>query len=181
LKKLEIGGGEHPLEGYEQMNAAWGLKPLLFDSNIFDEIYSSHCIEHVPWFQIPDAISEAYRILKPGGFLEIHTVNFNYLVQCYLQGNAGDKWNARGHNPEMDAFKWINSRIFSVGPDDNWHKAVLTKPYLEKLFTDAGFTNLKHLKEPRGAQKHGPISFGIKGTKQVVGSKTEHTSEERKE
>lgn len=51
------------------------LKELAFPGNTFDVVFLSHVIEHVP-FPI-DALSEYYRILKPGGYLIAITPNAN--------------------------------------------------------------------------------------------------------
>ena len=168
MRLLEIGGGEHPVEGYEQINEGWGFKPLPFEDGTFERVYSSHCIEHVPWWLTKFAIAEVYRVLKPAGVFEVHTVDFAYLVGCYQKGAVGDKWGARGRNKEMHLMRWIASRVFSVAEtpaDPNWHRAIFDYPYLEELFKWAGFVGMIAVKAPMGPMKHGPINVGIKGVK----------------
>lgn len=164
-RKLEIGGGDYPLEGFEQLNKDWGHKKLLFDDNTFDEVYTSHCIEHVPWNLVEFALSEAIRVLSKGGIIEIHTVNFRYLVDCYLKGEAGDTWQARGANKNLDPFMWLNSRIFSVMPVDNLHMSVLDKPYLISILEKFGIKEIQEIHRGRGIANHGKINMGFKGVK----------------
>lgn len=38
------------------------------DIGTFDVVYSSHCLEHLHWLDAEKALSEFYRVLKPGGF-----------------------------------------------------------------------------------------------------------------
>ncbi len=167
-RMLEIGGGDHPVEGYEQINEGWGFKPLPFPDETFDEVYSAHTIEHVPWWLTEAAIAEARRVLKTGGQLEIHTVDFAYLVNCWMERRVGDKWAARGKNTEMHPMRWVASRIFSVAEtmdDPNWHRAIFDYPYLEELLTMGGFVAVRLEERLKGPMRHGPINIGIVGVK----------------
>lgn len=168
MRRLEIGGDPHPLEGFEQLpeEDLWGWGPLPFKSRTIVEVYASHVLEHVPWNLVPFAMSEAFRVLVPGGFLEIHTVNLAYLADCYRKGIAGDQWEARGENPGLHPLRWFCSRLYSIDTKPggrNWHLATFDRPYLMELFTGAGFVNLESVKEPRGREKHGPINLGMRG------------------
>lgn len=166
MRKLEIGGRPNPVPGYEQLHedVRWGGDRLPYDDESFDEVYASHVIEHVPWFRVEYAILEACRVLRRGGTIEIHTVDFGYLVECYLRGRAGDQWQARGHNPDLHPFRWIASRIFSVGPGDNWHLGIFDRAYLTELLDAAGFGELESVDHPKGPN-HGPMNLGIRGRK----------------
>ena len=175
--RIEIGGGRCPLPGYTQYGypgdgaeheCRWGYERLPIPDFHADEVYASHVIEHIPWWDSGYAISDVYRILKMGGALELHTVNFEYLVQQYLKGAAADQWQARGKNPHLHPFLSIASRIFCVGdmPEDpNWHRAVFDRPHLTSLFERAGFTGITYPIAPKGKEKHGPINMGIRGMK----------------
>lgn len=71
---------------------------LEFNDTLFDVIYMTDVVEHLCDSNLKKAISEAYRVLKPGGKLIIHTlptVNFKlygqYLTKYYL-ALQGRKW-----------------------------------------------------------------------------------------
>lgn len=85
LKKLNIGSGERPMEGY--VNVDWqdassvdvvhdlNQLPYPFEDNSIDEIYISHVLEHLdrPFF----VMKEFHRILKNGGVLHIKVPHFS--------------------------------------------------------------------------------------------------------
>jgi len=169
-RRLEIGGHPAPVPGFEQLPAGvrWGTDRLPYPDGTFAEVYSSHVIEHVPWWLTQAAITEAVRVLEPGGLLEIHTVDFGYLVRCYQARDAGDGWQARGKNPHLHPIRWLASRLYSVDEDlggDNWHRAVFDWPYLVELLSGAGLAGIDRAWEPRGREKHGAINIGIRGRK----------------
>src|SRR5688572_19487584 len=92
MRCLEIGPGPIRLPGFETLNViktpvtdhVGDAQRPPFPNNSFDVVYSSHCIEHVEWFQVEDTIREWVRILKPGGLLEVHTVNGYNLLKALI-------------------------------------------------------------------------------------------------
>jgi len=180
MRKLEIGGGRNAVAGYETLDynnsatytSVWGEDGLPFDDNTFGEVYSAHTIEHVPWYNIDYALAEAYRVLKHGGVIEIHTPDLDYLIDCYKKGITGDGWNARGRNKQMDPFVWFNSRLFNL-PDGtqglcspNWHRSTFNFAFLKKSLEKAGFKNVVRLKGlPKGKMPRSIINMGIKAVK----------------
>ena len=38
------------------------------DIGPFDAVYSSHSLEHLAPYEVPDALANFYRVLKPGGY-----------------------------------------------------------------------------------------------------------------
>lgn len=171
MRKLEIGGGGTPAgDGYEQVDVEvrWGYQPLPYEDGAFDEVYAAHVIEHVPWFLTRTAIADAVRVLKPGGVLEIHTVDFRKIVGAYQARRALDGWNARGRNPEVHPMRWMTARLFCLDDDPGgpmWHKALFDFDYLHELFCEAGLVRIGEAKLPKGPEKHGVINVGIRGVK----------------
>lgn len=173
---LEIGPGPSRLGddwitldsiGAPDYLAEWGTDKLPFADNWFDIVYASHVLEHVPWTKTLAALGEAYRVLRPGGTLEIWVPDFEYLVKCYLNGTLGDDW--RHENPDNDPMVWLNGRVFTYGgplglADPNWHRALFDRWYLGQCLTQAGFRSIDFLKKPRG-HDHGPINLGMSGIK----------------
>ncbi len=65
---------------------AGGATRLLFSDNYFDEVFSADFFEHITHEQKIKVISEAYRVLKPGGVFVIKTPNLDYLkVSLFLK------------------------------------------------------------------------------------------------
>jgi ubiquinone/menaquinone biosynthesis C-methylase UbiE len=72
---------------------------LEFADNTFDVAYMTDIVEHLSDENLKLAVSEAYRVLKPGGVLVIHTlptVNFKlygqYLMKYYMRLRGQDWW-----------------------------------------------------------------------------------------
>ena len=172
-KKLEIGPGPKKL-GNDWITADcrpgsdylffWGIDRLPCEDGTFDLIYSSHCLEHVPWFNTKHAIAEVFRLLKPGGTFRVHVPNFAFLVECYQDRIAGDDW--RRHNPSGDPMLWLNGRIFTYGPQDpNWHRSVFDQYSLADFLREAGFINVQRIEDRPLGHDHGRIDLGMTGEK----------------
>jgi len=175
-KCLEIGPGGKGLDGFETVDvvdrksntytAIWGESPLPIEEGIYDEVYASHVLEHVPWFQTNGAICDVFRILKPGGFFEVWVPDFLYIVNCYRDGSCGDKW--RKHNSNADPMMWVNGRIFTYGPNDpNWHRACFDEAYLGRCLEAAGFVEVNRLARRQRGTSHGSIDLGMQATKPI--------------
>jgi len=170
MRILEIGPGKSRIPNADTLDitndctyrAVWGVDKLPIANNSYDLIYTSHVLEHVPWFQTKAALEEAYRILKNGGCIEIWVPNFKYIIECYIHNQYGDDWIK--YNNREYPICWVASRIFSYGPNFNWHKAIFDEDYLRFCLNNTGFTNIALLDKPR-TDSHGPINLGITGTK----------------
>lgn len=174
-RKLEIGPEKHRLgddwitldcvakEGLVDYVARWGSEALPFPNDHFDLVYASHVIEHVPWYETLTAFREVFRILRPGGTFEVHTVDFDVLVGVYFGQPPPEDWDAGGRNRPFHLMRWIASRIFSYGrpQDENWHKAIFTRDYLAECLRDCGFADVATsvLDRPRGFHSHSAINL----------------------
>lgn len=117
--KLHIGCGTNYLEGwfntdlYPNKRRA-GLNATRwfpYPDASFDYVFSEHMIEHVPYHRGYVMLSEAFRVLKPGGTLRIVTPDICFLIGLYQNEDndlhrAYTKWNAElfigdraPHNP----------------------------------------------------------------------------------
>ena len=173
--RLEIGPGAAKLgPDWTTVSAApgravdflceWGIDDLPFPDEHFDEVYSSHCIEHVSWLNAESALMEARRVLKPGGVVEIHTVDFAKLVEFYRsrtcdQDDVPHFMVALSHRL-FNYPKRVNDRACA-----NWHHSMYDREYLGWLLDRCGFMDIHDAGEPRGEEKHGVVSFGLKAVR----------------
>lgn len=173
-RKLEIGPGPKKISPEwttigdfgiaVDRRCVWGNDAIPFEDNTFDEIYSSHCLEHVPWMQVDYALLECFRVLKPGGSIEIHVPDFEYLVKCYLERRVGDSWLK--YNNTDSPTKWVSSRVFSYGPGfSNFHKSCFDFEELSRVLKLAGFSDIERVSGSLADRLHGKINLGIKGVK----------------
>jgi len=195
MRCLEIGPGNKPIPGFETYNLDAKRKTdgkdstytgdardlQIFNDETFDVVYASHIIEHIQWYQVEDTINEWTRILKPGGRLEIFTVDFYKIAKAIVEYEETGWWNGPNIRKEWktepvatfingDPYKWASGRLMSYPRtgdyDANLHRAVLTPKYLETVFKKAGLKNIKRLsnKDVRGTN-HGWINMGLVGIK----------------
>lgn len=176
---LEIGPGDHPAaqagDGYvwhtlehpiarsvgDGLVGEWGVEATAVVDGAYDLIYAAHVLEHVPWFRTGAALAEAYRMLAPGGTIELWVPDFAYLVKCYREQKCGDEW--RHENPHGDPMTWLNGRLFTYGPEPNFHKACFDDSSLYNHLRAAGFERVGRLHGHERGHRHGPISLGMKG------------------
>jgi len=144
--------------------ARWGRDPLPFPGGAFDEVYASHTLEHVPWFETGRALAEVWRVLRPGGRFEVWVPDFRVVVEAYLAGRCGDGW--RRYNPAGDPMLWVNGRIFTYGPgEENWHRTVFDAGHLTRCLRVAGFDPVRVTRRRTRGVSHGPIDLGALATK----------------
>jgi SAM-dependent methyltransferase len=185
-RNLEIGPGNHRLPGFESLNILSGpevdyvcdaTKPLPFPDASFDLIYSSHTLEHVPWYLVEKVFKEWVRILKKGGALEIWVPDGLKIAKAFVEGEEelNSNWQGDGwyrFNEEKDVCKWASGRIFTYGDGTgnpnhpNWHRAIFSPRYLETVMIEAGLVGISKLKKEQvRGYDHGWINLGMSGIK----------------
>lgn len=185
-RRLEIGPGAFPLPGFESLNIVGGrwidyianaASRLPFDDDAFELIYAGHVLEHLPWYQTSEVLSEWRRVLAPGGVLEVWVPDGLKICQAFVEAELrGDRsFEEDGwfrFNPEKDPCAWASGRIFTYGDGEgtldhpNWHRALFSPRRLMQLFEQAGFVDVRQMQpsEVRGAD-HGWINLGVCGAK----------------
>jgi len=185
-RKLEIGPGQCRIEGFETVNVIWtkntdyvadASKRLPFKNETFDLLYSSHSLEHTPWYQINETLKEWARVIKHGGQIEVWVPNGQKICQAFIDGENGymtginnDGWFK--FNQTKDPCIWANGRIFSYGDgtgskvDPNWHMTIFSPRFLATALKEAGFTDIEQLSnaDVRGYD-HGWINMGFRARK----------------
>jgi predicted SAM-dependent methyltransferase len=185
-RKLEIGPGVARLDGFEVANIfPTGIEDYILDAcslKIFKDgefslIYASHILEHIPWYQTNDVLTEWVRVLEPGGVLEVWVpdglkicralVDYEDHANSYIEKDGWYKFN-----PSKDPAIWASGRLYSYGDGNgslchrNWHRALFNSRLLKNIFHNVGLINIQELDRSfvRGYD-HGWINLGICGEK----------------
>ena len=185
-RSLEIGPGNKRIEGFETLDIVPKssvdyvcdcAKRLPFENGSFDIVYSSHVLEHIPWYRVEKVLREWVRILKPGGYLELWVPDALKICKAFVDAEIKnnnyidmDGWYK--FNPDKDPCVWISGRIYTYGDgtgdpkSPNWHRAMFSFRYLSLLMSKVGLTGIRKL-DPKDirADDHGWINLGVKGAK----------------
>ena len=139
LVKLHLGCGTNLKPGYiniDQYVSAPNITKmdifhLQFDTNSVDEIFSEHMLEHLSKYEVPQALKEWSRVLKPEGKLVMNLPNLEWCIQQWLE------------KPETNRWGWQLDTIFGLETHPGeFHKTGFTIPRLRQLLTEAGFRKI---------------------------------------
>lgn len=109
IKKLHIGCGRRILPDW--LNADYhpktrnirhldATRPLPFDDDTFDFVFSEHMIEHFPFALGQDLIDECFRVLAPGATVRISTPDLAFLIDIHRVARSPE----RERSPLQDEF-----------------------------------------------------------------------------
>jgi predicted SAM-dependent methyltransferase len=138
-------GGEEVKEGWKIVNIQ--AKPGVdfvgdcrdlsqFADGSVTEVYASHVYEHLGYqTELPQALKEAYRVLKKWGVLRISVPNLEFLCQVFT---------AQGITPG-NRFELM--RIFMGGQIDpfDFHKTMFDMSIMSSFLNDAGFKKVNRV------------------------------------
>ena len=192
MKKLEIGphatrrtpDGETP-ESWDTAESSyqatyrfhWGRDKIPIDNDQYDWVHASHVLEHLPWWQTIDALKEVHRILKPGGGVTIWVPDALGIIKMHEQNpemflKLESDWNCGGLNPEKDAWKYLNGRVFwgarpgERGQEQHFHRAMFGYESLCHVLTRAGFVATRPLERTISTDPgHGWMEVGVGAAK----------------
>jgi len=144
--KLNLGCGGRPLPGYinvdmdtlEEMKIRYpnqkfdsnlqikqyDLFNLPYDNESVDEVRADGLIEHLPFIDESRFFYEAIRVLRPGGRLEISTVDFEKTVKQWLA--AEDDWKDFYKNDEQSIIDQHWFGTYTYEPKNRWGYLVAT-------------------------------------------------------
>ncbi len=169
--KLEVGGGQHPTEGYVHIDAldnlpSWQVdivhdvtKPLPFPDARVSEIVTNHCIEHVSWRVLPAVLKEYHRVLVLGGSLSIRTPDLDSILKNYFNKtlNLNNEAEVRYLQEHFGGVtqSWAAILKLFAGQDypTNFHYACYDFATLRRILFSAGFS---HVDGPYPARENCP-------------------------
>lgn len=179
MRKLEIGSGNRPMEGYEHLDInpncpcveyVAPMDKVPAKDNTFDEVIATHVIEHQSWRDGKKLLTEWLRVLKPGGSVSVTTPNLRYIAEEYIKARNGegewrDDYNIMhpdekahlGLEGQPSPALWANFKLFSSTGEYDIHYACYDAETLSALFREAGATRVEVI--------HDTSSLGVKGYK----------------
>lgn len=144
--RLHIGGQE-PKPGWKIMNIQPGayvdyvgncISLTQFADSSVDEVYASHVLEHLGFREeLPRALKEIWRVLKPGGILKISVPDFDTL--CYLVTHQ--------KVPKEQKFSLMMHMFGAQENEYDFHKVGLTSDFLSSFLFQAGFSKVRRVEE----------------------------------
>ncbi len=184
--KLNLGSGDCPLEGWENLDAKHGhrLYPISYNGlgtplgdDSADEIRASHVLEHFPHHQTLDVLKEWVRVLKPGGWLKIAVPDFDWIVRQYVDGGAvirPDEFPLQ--NSLVTLLEELPGGRAMIAPLEGYlmgghvdehdgHKALFTHKKLYGLLNAAGLVNIQPWTSEIADCASLPVSLNLMGQK----------------
>jgi len=76
---------DHKKQWWSRPDTAWRLTP---SDGVFDYVFSSHMLEHIPHFKIDAVLKECNRVLKMGGTIRLVCPNLEVFAKAYVARDA---------------------------------------------------------------------------------------------
>ncbi|HEX8523898.1 MAG TPA: methyltransferase domain-containing protein [Tepidisphaeraceae bacterium] len=107
-----------------------------FAANSVDEVYASHVYEHLGYlYELPQALREVNRVLKPGGIFYVGVPDLEKLCTMFVRPEAtiDDRFNIMRmmFGGQMDAY--------------DYHKAGLTLEFMQHLLKRSNFSSVERV------------------------------------
>lgn len=118
LRCLNAGCGHHYLSDWTNLDffsnkhvRFWDLRrPLPFDEEVFDVVYSSNAIEHLVRTGGEALLRELVRVLQPGGTLRLLTPDLEQMCGEYIRNL--EQWLADPSERNRHRYNWILLEMF---------------------------------------------------------------------
>lgn len=156
MVRLNIGGGDVAIEGFQNVDRKVGLEayPLARDDNSVDEIRAVHILEHFPKGTVQDVLNDWVRAMKPGARIRISVPDIAKIADQLRTPTWG-----------VD----IEGIIYGGQLDDNdYHHAAFDEAGLAVMMARAGLIAIQPWKDDvRDTHRH-PVSLNLEGYKPTV-------------
>jgi SAM-dependent methyltransferase len=109
-------------------------------SATIDAIWSSHNLEHLQRHEVPAAMGEFFRVLKPCGFLLLTLPDLQNVARLVVEDRLEDQAYASSSGP-ITALDMIFGHTASLARGNSFmaHRTGFTARTLQKVLTEAGF------------------------------------------
>lgn len=120
----------------------------IVDDGVIDVLYSSHNIEHVWAFEVPQVVREFARVLKPDGFVIVLCPDITSVAQAILQGrlNKPVYESPAGPITALDILYGLHTDL-ERGRHYMAHKTAFTAESLAQVFLDNGFKGARVVRD----------------------------------
>ncbi len=110
----------------------------------FDAVWSSHNLEHLHSFEVPLALSEFLRVLKPDGFVLINLPDLRAIARYILADNLNNPMYSAeaGIITPLDVL-FGHQRSLQEGRHFMAHRTGFTASTLGQVLLDAGFAEVR--------------------------------------
>lgn len=152
--KLNLGSGDCPIEGYENIDHKTGQEvyPLAFDDNSVDEIRASHILEHFGQAEVQKVLEHWVSKLKSGGVIKIGVPDFKKLTELYLKG---------------EKLPFVGIVMGGQTNVDDFHKCIFDASSLRSMMEKAGIEDISEWKSDIQDCASLPFSLNLQGKKPI--------------
>lgn len=111
-----------------------------------DAVWSSHSLEHLEDFQVPIALAEFRRVLKPGGFALITLPDLEFVAKLVSDGKADNVLYTSPAGPITPIdMMFGHKKSIANGNHFMAHRTGFTAQRLKNKLADAGFAEVRVL------------------------------------
>jgi len=99
----------------------------MFADEAFDEIRCHHVLEHMIYNKSRIAVAAMFRVLKPGGILDVETPDMSRIAKAWVEGSA----------THAELQQWIYGE--DLEGEFDGHRQALSEMGLKDILLEAGF------------------------------------------
>ena len=152
MVRLNLGAGERPLAGYQNLDIKDGRKayPLPHADGSVDEVRASHILEHFSWRDSLAVLADWVRVLKPGGILKVAVPDFDRIVDLYREGT------------DLPVEQYL---VGSQADAHDVHLSIWNEQKLREAMEHAGLVDIRRWESGVGDCAALPVSLNLMGRK----------------
>ncbi len=161
--RLNLGCGDNVLPGfinvdrYVRTNGHGEIQQgdlchLPFPSDMADYVLCDNVLEHLPMHDVPLALFEIRRVMKPGARAVIMVPDFTFIAKQFLE-NATGRFNAM-------VYRWCAETAYGIQiHEGEYHRTPFCPEYLNFQLHAAGFTTYEMLLFPAASPVPMPTTY----------------------